>query len=73
NTDNDQYKEFIITGDAPLSSHGVHTCKSGHTTHFTCGFVKGTNRIFISKNSYVIDLIVTDLYSEGGDSGGPPI
>ncbi|KAF0377778.1 S1 family peptidase [Gigaspora margarita] len=71
NTDNDQYKEFIITGDAPLSSHGVHACKSGYTTHFTCGFVKGLNGIFIREESFRSDLIVTDLYSESGDSGGP--
>ncbi|KAF0555595.1 S1 family peptidase [Gigaspora margarita] len=71
NTDNDQYKEFIITGDALLSSHGVHACKSGYTTHFTCGYVKGLNGIFISEEHLRSNLIITDLYSESGDSGGP--
>ncbi|RIB12532.1 hypothetical protein C2G38_2249439 [Gigaspora rosea] len=73
NTDNDQYKEFIITNDALVSSQGIHICKSGYTTHFTCGFVKGLNGIFIRKESYISDLIVTNLYAEGGDSGGPVI
>ncbi|KAF0486343.1 hypothetical protein F8M41_022658 [Gigaspora margarita] len=54
----------------PEPLHGVHICKSGYTTHFTCGFVKGLNGIFIRKEYISTDLIVTDLYSEPGDSGG---
>ncbi|KAF0555592.1 S1 family peptidase [Gigaspora margarita] len=71
NTDNDQYKEFIITNDAPVSNQGVHICKSAYTTHFTCGFVKGLNGILIQEESFRTDLIITDWYSGSGDSGGP--
>ncbi|KAF0559603.1 S1 family peptidase [Gigaspora margarita] len=71
NTDNDQYKEFIITNDAPVSNQGVHICKSGYTSHFSCRFVKGLNGIFIHEENYTSGLIVTDLHAERGDSGGP--
>ncbi|KAF0430804.1 S1 family peptidase [Gigaspora margarita] len=74
NDDEYQYKELIITNAAPVSSHNVHICKSGYTTHLTCGRVFGLNGIatgYTEKEDDLYDLIITDFYSAKGDSGGP--
>ncbi|KAF0430803.1 hypothetical protein F8M41_005470 [Gigaspora margarita] len=74
NDDADQYKELIITGDAPVSSHNVHICKSGYTTHLTCGHVLGLNGIAPglgdTEEFILYDLIIADFDSLFGDSGG---
>ncbi|RIB02163.1 hypothetical protein C2G38_2125847 [Gigaspora rosea] len=72
NTDADQYTELIITGGAPVSNHNVHICKSGYTTHLTCGRVYGLNGIALGNESEVMlyNLIITDFVSDYGDSGG---
>ncbi|RIB22539.1 hypothetical protein C2G38_2075277 [Gigaspora rosea] len=60
---NDDDKELIITGDAPVSSHNVHICKSGYTTHLTCGRVSEGGDI-------LYNLIITDFVSYYSDNGG---
>ncbi|KAF0498864.1 serine protease [Gigaspora margarita] len=71
NDDADQYKELIITDDAPASNVGIHICKSGYKTHLSCGYVFGLNGIYIEEKDYTIeDLIITDMSGDGGDSGG---
>ncbi|KAF0469048.1 hypothetical protein F8M41_025663 [Gigaspora margarita] len=71
NDEADQYKELIITDDALASSVGTHICKSGHNTHLSCGYVFGLNWIYIEeKDDTNMDLIITDVYGDGGDSGG---
>ncbi|RIB25059.1 hypothetical protein C2G38_2068349 [Gigaspora rosea] len=64
--------ELIITGGAPVSNHNVHICKSGYTTHLTCGRVYGLNGIALGNESEVMlyNLIITDFVSDYGDSGG---
>ncbi|KAF0513448.1 hypothetical protein F8M41_017762 [Gigaspora margarita] len=72
--DDDQYKELFITDGAPVSSHNVHICKSGYTTHLTCGHVLGLNGISAMgpEDDFILfDLIITDSNSYYGDSGGP--
>ncbi|RIB26342.1 hypothetical protein C2G38_2138324 [Gigaspora rosea] len=71
NDDADGYRELIITGDAPASSHGVHICKSGRATHFSCGYVLGLNGIFVlGEEGSTYDLIITNMYGGYSDSGG---
>ncbi|KAF0561871.1 S1 family peptidase [Gigaspora margarita] len=70
NTD-DQYKELIIVDGVPVFSHGVHICKSGRTSHFTCGYVLGLNGIYSTEDRFALEIIVTSANVEGGDSGGP--
>ncbi|CAG8802361.1 42369_t:CDS:2, partial [Gigaspora margarita] len=70
NTD-DQYKELIIVDGVPVFSHGVHICKSGITSHFTCGYVQGLNGIYSTGDHFALEVIITSTDVEGGDSGGP--
>ncbi|RIB00132.1 hypothetical protein C2G38_2130432 [Gigaspora rosea] len=71
NDDADQYKELIINDGAPASSVGIHMCKSGHKTHLSCGYVFGLNGIYIEeKDDMKEDLIITNMKSDFGDSGG---
>ncbi|RIB11633.1 hypothetical protein C2G38_2103128 [Gigaspora rosea] len=73
NDDDKEFKELIITGGAPVSSHNVHICKSGYTTHLTCGHVSGLNGIALRNpegGGILYDLIITGFVSYYGDSGG---
>ncbi|RIB14889.1 hypothetical protein C2G38_2143834 [Gigaspora rosea] len=71
NTDADQYKELIIIDGIPVFSHGVHICKSGRTSHFTCGYVQGLNGIYSTGDRFALEIIITSTDVKGGDSGGP--
>ncbi|KAF0561868.1 hypothetical protein F8M41_017428 [Gigaspora margarita] len=67
----DQYKELIIVDGVPVFSHGVHICKSGITSHFTCGYVQGLNGIYSTGDRFALEVIITSTDVEGGDGGGP--
>ncbi|CAG8843263.1 11077_t:CDS:2, partial [Gigaspora margarita] len=65
------YIELTITDSAPVSSVGAHVCKSGRTTYFTCGYVLGLNgRSYGNVDGIKKDLIISDMTSRRGDSGG---
>ncbi|RIB22790.1 hypothetical protein C2G38_2293809 [Gigaspora rosea] len=65
--------QLIISDGVPVYSHGVHMCKSGSTSHFTCGHVLGLNGIYSSREGIAYELIITDMSAETGDSGGSVI
>ncbi|RIB22835.1 hypothetical protein C2G38_2033274 [Gigaspora rosea] len=71
NTDANQYKQLQIRDTQTISNHGAHLCKSGHTTHATCGYIKAFDGIFIDSESFNNELIITDIEGDVGDSGGP--
>ncbi|RIB24486.1 hypothetical protein C2G38_2168436 [Gigaspora rosea] len=71
NIDSSRYRLLHIHDTTQVSSHGVHLCKSGFTTQATCGYVRSFNGIYIDREAFVIDLIITDMHSFRGDSGGP--
>ncbi|KAF0500253.1 hypothetical protein F8M41_020311 [Gigaspora margarita] len=45
NTDSEKYKELIIEGSNIITSYGAHFCKSGLSSHVTCGYVKGLGAV----------------------------
>ncbi|KAF0427128.1 serine protease [Gigaspora margarita] len=72
NTDTVQNKELITYDVSVSSSYGTHLCKSGRTTHVTCGYVKGLNGFFTdNKKQFNGQLTFTNIFGEKGDSGGP--
>ncbi|KAF0461393.1 hypothetical protein F8M41_000426 [Gigaspora margarita] len=73
NSDFAQYPTLFINDGLRASSHGIHLCKSGHTTHFTCGYIKGFNGIFGDEEGFTRNLIITDMLAKEGDSGGSVI
>ncbi|CAG8776990.1 3015_t:CDS:1, partial [Cetraspora pellucida] len=66
-----QYLQLFIRRDLKVSSHGIHLCKVGSRSHLSCGVIKGHNGIFISEDGILSNIIISTLYSIGGDSGGP--
>ncbi|RIB06006.1 hypothetical protein C2G38_2218136 [Gigaspora rosea] len=62
-----RYRELRIHDTTQVSSHGVHLCKSGLTTHVTCGYVRAFDGIYIDKEGLLTDLIIIDMYYAGGD------
>ncbi|RIB24385.1 hypothetical protein C2G38_2242041 [Gigaspora rosea] len=73
NSDFAQYPILFINDGLHASGHGIHLCKSGHTTHFTCGYIKGFNGIFGDEEGFTRNLIITDMLAKDGDSGGSVI
>ncbi|RIB30972.1 hypothetical protein C2G38_2052156, partial [Gigaspora rosea] len=71
NTDSKQFLELNIENVILVSSHGAHLCKSGYTTHVTCGLIRAFNAIYMVRSRvYFIDFILTNMLSIRGDSGG---
>ncbi|RIB17106.1 hypothetical protein C2G38_2038017 [Gigaspora rosea] len=68
NSNSKQNVELFIRDDIAVSSHGAHICKSGRTTHVTCGNVRAFGGMIIIKR-YI--MTVSDTPSMAGDSGGP--
>ncbi|KAF0503182.1 hypothetical protein F8M41_019680 [Gigaspora margarita] len=65
NADSEQFPELYINDD------GVHLCKSGYTTHVTCGFVKAFDVIYYAGDGeFDSGLIMTSMDGQDGDSGG---
>ncbi|CAG8503461.1 10943_t:CDS:2 [Cetraspora pellucida] len=63
--------QLIIYDDEAVSSYGAHICKSGYTTHVTCGFIKGFNGFFINERSqFNSQAIFSTAKVIKGDSGG---
>ncbi|RIB16868.1 hypothetical protein C2G38_2246763 [Gigaspora rosea] len=55
-----------------VSSNGVHLCHSGINSHVECGYVETLNG-FLARGEFGVftDLILSNVISFGGDSGGP--
>ncbi|RIB30969.1 hypothetical protein C2G38_2052141, partial [Gigaspora rosea] len=71
NADSKQFLELNIENAILVSSHGAHLCKSGYTTHVTCGIIRAFNAIYMVRSRvYFIDFILTNMISIRGDSGG---
>ncbi|RIB00790.1 hypothetical protein C2G38_2051382 [Gigaspora rosea] len=71
NTDSEQFPLLPINNGTPVSSHGVHLCKSGYITHVTCGFVKVLDFIYYLQDGiHYSELIMTSMLVRKGDSGG---
>ncbi|KAF0540794.1 S1 family peptidase [Gigaspora margarita] len=71
NTDSVQFPQLSLNDGTPVLSHGAHLCKSGYSTHVSCGFVKAFNVIYyVGDGGFESDLIMTSMDSHGGDSGG---
>ncbi|CAG8443888.1 6953_t:CDS:2 [Cetraspora pellucida] len=70
NTDVSEYAGLIIKRFNPTINSGVHICKSGHTTHLTCGYTRGFNGIYIHEKGTVKNLLFSDGITMRGDSGG---
>ncbi|KAF0552373.1 S1 family peptidase [Gigaspora margarita] len=71
NTDSEQFRQLRTNNGIPVSSHGVHLCKSGYSTHVTCGFVKAFDFIlYASDGIHYSELIMTSMLSQKGDNGG---
>ncbi|CAG8599250.1 17805_t:CDS:1 [Cetraspora pellucida] len=71
NTDSKKNKLLISYNDVAVSSHGAHICKSGHTTHVTCGHVLGFNGFFTNlKKELKSPITFSTAISGHGDSGG---
>ncbi|RIB07136.1 hypothetical protein C2G38_2114572 [Gigaspora rosea] len=76
NIDSENFRKLHILEDSTMSTHGAHICKSGLTSHVTCGFVRGLNTITTSANGDILEDLIyygkdTFQISCGGDSGGP--
>ncbi|CAG8788535.1 16648_t:CDS:2, partial [Dentiscutata erythropus] len=76
NTDSEKYSELIIERGIQIVSHGAHVCKSGFSSHVTCGYIKGLITIStflegIPFKDFVFYGKDTFQISCGGDSGGP--
>ncbi|CAG8839236.1 18050_t:CDS:1, partial [Gigaspora margarita] len=72
NSDDPDYPELPIVGDLPLSTLGAYLCKSGHTTHVTCGILISYQAVQrVPGNSTINDVWIAKLISQKGDSGGP--
>ncbi|RIB19353.1 hypothetical protein C2G38_2036109 [Gigaspora rosea] len=74
NTDS-EHAELNVEGGRIITSHGAHACKSGLTTHVTCGYVVGLNAIVTYIDSKIVENLVlygkeNSTISKGGDSGG---
>ncbi|KAF0369987.1 serine protease [Gigaspora margarita] len=75
NSDNPDFRELPIVGYLPLYTIGAYLCKSGYTTHVTCGVLNSYDAVHrIEMNGTLhdyFDVWVADLLSRPGDSGGP--
>ncbi|KAF0380803.1 hypothetical protein F8M41_012139 [Gigaspora margarita] len=71
NTDSKKFRELNIENAILVSTHGAHLCKSGYTTHVTCGLIRAFSAIYMARSRvYFIDFILTNMLSIHGDSGG---
>ncbi|RIB15116.1 hypothetical protein C2G38_2320533 [Gigaspora rosea] len=71
NNDSEQFPLLSLIDGTPVLSHGVHLCKSGYSTHVTCGFVKAFDVIYyVGDGELYSDLIMTSMNGRQGDSGG---
>ncbi|CAG8733320.1 3672_t:CDS:2, partial [Gigaspora margarita] len=73
NSDNPYFPELPIVGYLPLFTIGAYLCKSGHTTHVTCGVLKSFNAVQSNEgngNIYTyFEVWLADLIVRDGDSG----
>ncbi|CAG8578807.1 14550_t:CDS:1 [Dentiscutata heterogama] len=72
NSDSEIYDQLLINKSLPpVYSHGAHLCKSGYTTHVTCGYIRALDALYINRKRKIMSqMIVTSMTSNRGDSGG---
>ncbi|CAG8726123.1 43184_t:CDS:1, partial [Gigaspora margarita] len=73
NPDNTEFPELQILTVTNPDTEGVVVCKSGFSTHVTCGKIAGI-RDSISRQSdglVLYDVVISDMECREGDSGGP--
>ncbi|RIB20063.1 hypothetical protein C2G38_1222230 [Gigaspora rosea] len=76
NTDNEEFPELQIMGVTDPDTEGTVVCKSGFTTHVTCGKITGI-RNTVTKLVYgfevfeINNLVISDMHCDRGDSGAP--
>ncbi|CAG8679657.1 14971_t:CDS:1 [Dentiscutata erythropus] len=72
NADSEINDQLLINKSLPpVYSHGAHLCKSGYTTHVTCGYIRALDALYINpKRKIKSQMIITSMSSNRGDSGG---
>ncbi|RIB20065.1 hypothetical protein C2G38_2081729 [Gigaspora rosea] len=76
NTDNEEFPELHIMGVTDPDTEGTVVCKSGFTTHVTCGRITGirntVTELFDGHRIFEINShVITDMQCNDGDSGAP--
>ncbi|KAF0550424.1 serine protease [Gigaspora margarita] len=78
NTDNEEFPELQIMGVTDPDTEGTVVCKSGFTTHVTCGKITGIrNTVTKLMDGHIQEIfeinnhVISDMQCSGGDSGGP--
>lgn len=66
---------YVVVKNWATSYKNWYVCKSGMTTHWTCGYVTGTGlKVFVpALLGYVWNLTSANMCMAGGDSGGPVV
>ncbi|KAF0420286.1 S1 family peptidase [Gigaspora margarita] len=72
NADSKVNDQLLINKSLPaVYSYGAHLCKSGYTTHVTCGYIRAFDALYINpKREMKPQMIITSMTSNHGDSGG---
>ncbi|RIB27041.1 hypothetical protein C2G38_2240389 [Gigaspora rosea] len=66
-----RFLQFFIVGSSEITSCGIHICKAGDKTGFSCGYVSAINSISYFDDSVLIRaIVVANMHSDVGDSGG---
>ncbi|KAF0550427.1 hypothetical protein F8M41_024552 [Gigaspora margarita] len=78
NTDNVEFPELQIMGVTDPDAEGTVTCKSGFTTHVTCGKIIGirntVTKFFDINRGEIFEInnhVISDMHCDDGDSGAP--
>ncbi|RIB08395.1 hypothetical protein C2G38_2111203 [Gigaspora rosea] len=66
-----QYLLYFIADSLDIISSGIHVCKSGYVTGFTCGEVLAINTAYKFDSGKIVNNAITvRLTGNTGDSGG---
>ncbi|RIB30747.1 hypothetical protein C2G38_2052952, partial [Gigaspora rosea] len=66
-----QYLLYFIVDSLDITSCGIHVCKSGYVTGFTCGEVLAISTAYKFDSRKIVDNAITvHLTGNAGDSGG---
>ncbi|CAG8751382.1 7936_t:CDS:1 [Gigaspora rosea] len=68
---NSRLLQFLIVSSSEITSCGIHICKAGQSTGFSCGFVSAFNSVTIVDGRPMMrTIIVAPMSNNRGDSGG---
>ncbi|CAG8613918.1 15662_t:CDS:1 [Gigaspora margarita] len=66
-----QYLLYYIVDSSDITSRGIHVCKSGYATGFTCGEVLAFDTVYKFDSGKIVNNAITvQLIGNSGDSGG---